>query len=146
MFAFDRESHVDFGIAACINGRAPAGSGIKPEKLCKYKTILTAIPQIQKEIVFEHKISEQRSMYRVFRSLCFRIFQAQKCLNEVAFLNGYKSVDVMLKNDLHKLSCIYEHFLKFFKLLIFSVHQGTVLIISKVPSLCSRGSYYSLTW
>ena len=48
MFAFDRESYVDFVTATCINSCAPTGSGIKPEKLCKYKTIPTALPQMQK--------------------------------------------------------------------------------------------------
>ena len=48
MFTFDRESHVDFGTATCINSCATTGSGIKPEKLCKYKTILTVFSQIQK--------------------------------------------------------------------------------------------------
>jgi hypothetical protein len=49
MFSFDRESRrVDFGTATCINSCAPTGIGIKPEKLCNYKTILTAFPQMQK--------------------------------------------------------------------------------------------------
>jgi hypothetical protein len=48
MFTFDREGHVDFGTATCINSCAPTGSGIKPEKLCKYKTVLSVLPQMQK--------------------------------------------------------------------------------------------------
>jgi hypothetical protein len=64
-----------------------------------------------------------------------RSFPAQMCLNKGTFVNGYRSVVMMLKNDLHVTKLCYEHFLKFLELLILSVHKCILLIINEVPSL-----------